>query len=134
MQLSIDLDEPRIAAPRARLALISGGQPDGNVYVFYIAQRSGPDMWKIGHTVRWPERRARELAATPVCWWSGSVADERRCHRRFKHRRLSPGCEYFYRGADIDQWVFEQATRWATRDQLATLADIFRMRPGEIAA
>jgi len=105
----------------------------GNVYVMHMPQRSGPDMWKIGHTVRSVQVRAREIACVPIAWWPGTEHDERDLHRRFKRLRMSPSAEFFLRAPDIDQWVLQMARRAGRPAELAALAQIFLTWPSKAA-
>ena len=118
-----DLPEVSRAVP----VLASQVEAPGTVYVAHFEQRTGPAMWKLGYTEASPFVRARQIACVPVTWWSGSMLDERKMHRQWKHHRVSKASEFFYHGEDIDRWVLRMTreTPVPYRDrQLATLAEI----------
>jgi len=99
----------------------------GLCYIMYPKPPfKGIDAWKLGHTTRTVWIRAAEIDCFPVAWWPGGKYDERAMHRLFGHLRMSPSAEFFRRGADIDQWVLQQALKAGRAAELAALAEIFR--------
>ena len=126
-----DLDEAGL--PSASLVMASSQQPPGRCYIGHFEQRTGPAMWKLGYTEASPYVRARQIACVLVAWWPGSMADERRMHKQWKHRRVSPTAEFFYHGPDIDRWVLGMTREMAAAtNQLAVLAEIL-LRYGHAA-
>jgi hypothetical protein len=131
-QLSL-FDDPEPVA--SALVVASCQEAPGRCYICHFEQRSGPPMWKLGYTEASPYQRARQIACVLVTWWPGSKVDERRMHKRWKHRRVSRVSEFFYHGPEIDPWVWEKTceTPGGAAVQLAILDDINR-RCGYAAA
>jgi hypothetical protein len=126
-----DLDEAGL--PSASLVMASSQQAPGRCYIGHFEQRTGPAMWKLGYTEASVYVRARQIACVPVAWWPGSMADERRMHRQWKHQRVSPVNEFFYHGPEIDRWVLQKTREMiAPATQLAVLAEIL-LRYGHAA-
>ena len=116
-----DIPEPQPApAPRP--------EPTAWNYACHLFQRSGPAMWKLGETGASPLVRARQIKCTPVAWWYGTLQDERRMHKLWKHHRVSPAAEFFWQDGDqLDRFVLRKiqgmpATLLAA--QLEVFADI----------
>jgi hypothetical protein len=78
------------------------------VYACHMFQKTGDPFWKIGTTEASVFVRARQIACVPVAWWPGTEQDERRWHREWKKKRLSPAGEFFRHGYALDAWVRRQ--------------------------
>lgn len=109
------------------LTAVSQLDLSGSLYAAHFFQRSGPPMWKLGFTTVFPPRRAGQMACIPVAWWPGSMRDERRMHRLWKHDRVSRASEFFYHSDALDRWVLARTREMPTAyrpAQLAAFAEI----------
>lgn len=118
-------DLPQSARVPTSLVLASQVEAPGKLYIAHFEQRTGPALWKLGYTEAYPPHRARQIACVPVAWWQGSMLDERKMHRQWKHHRVSKAAEFFYHGEDIDRWVLRMTKQMPhAAPQLAVLTEI----------